>query len=46
MPNDKENLTVENIVDVIDVGLDLLDGVSSVGDVLSGLGEIIGGILS
>ena len=43
---DKENSTVETLVDVADFGIDILDGLSTVGDVLSGIGEVVGALLS
>lgn len=43
---EKESSTVEVVGEVADVGLDFLDGLDSVGDVISGIGEIIGGLLS
>jgi hypothetical protein len=44
--DDKENSTTEVLGEVADTGLDILDGLDSVGDVLSGIGEIIGSLLS
>ena len=43
---DKENSNGEVVGEVADVGLDILDGLDSVGDVISGIGEIIGSLLS
>ena len=50
MPNenkeDKENTTGEVIGEVVEAGIDLLDGLGTVGDVLSGIGDVVGSLLS